>query len=405
MVTFMVKISGQDRPGNTKEEHAMARHGENIRKRADGRWEARYQTLDADNRRKAYRSVYGSTYEEARRKRIDAIQMAGKKPEQTSGHMAGDRDTSGAQILFSQAADEWLNEISDKHKHSTYVKYCNVYRIHMEGTLGEFPLSGMPDQKVQKKISDHLSVEGLSDSIRKSVCSVTKQILEFAGSKYSIYVPALKLPAAKPRNRPVETFSKAEQSRLFTCLYSIPDKFKAAVLLCLYTGMRLGELCALKWEDIDFRDRTVAVNRTVQRIAVKGYMTRTVLMETPPKSESSKRIIPLTDEMAGLLEMFQRSGDYVFGGDRPLEPRTMQYRMKRILDEAGVDSRNFHILRHTFATNCVESGMDAKTLSALLGHSDVKITLNRYVHPTMDSKRRQIGRLPEFYGQIRGQAA
>lgn len=83
----------------------------------------------------------------------------------------------------------------------------------------------------------------------------------------------------------------------------------------------------------------------------------------------------------------------------------MQYRMKKILREAGIDYRNFHILRHTFATNCVESGMDAKTLSVLLGHADVKITLNRYVHPTMDSKRKQIGKLPIFYGQIRGQVA
>lgn len=83
----------------------------------------------------------------------------------------------------------------------------------------------------------------------------------------------------------------------------------------------------------------------------------------------------------------------------------MQYRFKRILDAAGVDGRNFHMLRHTFATNCVESGMDVKVLSVILGHSDVKITMNRYVHPTMDSKRRQMGKLPDFYGRIRGQVA
>lgn len=93
----------------------------------------------------------------------------------------------------------------------------------------------------------------------------------------------------------------------------------------------------------------------------------------------------------------------MFGGNKSLEPRTMQYRFQKILNDAGIDGRNFHILRHTYATNCVESGMDVKALSAILGHSDVKITLNRYVHPTMDSKRRQMRRLPDFYGQIRGQ--
>ena len=107
----------------------------------------------------------------------------------------------------------------------------------------------------------------------------------------------------------------------------------------------------------------------------------------------------------GLLEKLKSDNSYVFGGNKPLEPRTAQYWFQKILKEAGVDSRNFHILRHTFATNCVESGMDVKTLSVILGHSDVKITLNRYVHPTMDSKRRQMGLLSDFYGRIHGQVA
>lgn len=378
----------------------MARHGENIRKRADGRWEARYQTSGTDKGRKAYRSVYGSTYEEAKKKRDDAVRKAGKRP----GQMTGGGDMPGTPILFSQAAAGWLEEISGNLKHSTYVKYNNIYRKHLEKALGSIPLSGMSGQEIQERISEHLLVERLSDSIRKSVCCVTKQILEFAGEKYSVCAPMPELSAGKPMNRPVETFSKDEQSRLLACVYNGMDRFKAAILLCLYTGMRLGELCALKWTDFDFRDRMVAVNRTVQRITTKEDAAGTVLMETAPKSESSRRTIPLTDEMAGLLKGIGGDGEYVFGGDRPLEPRTMQYQMKRILREACVENRNFHILRHTFATNCVESGMDVKTLSVLLGHSDVKITLNRYVHPTMESKRKQIGRLPDFYGQIRGQA-
>lgn len=382
----------------------MARHGENIRKRGDGRWEARYQISDKDKGRKTYRSVYGSTYEEAKKKRADAVCLAEKSAPDPAKEEDEAQDRPCTPVLFSQVADEWLEEVWDKRKYSTYIKYGNVYRIHIEGILGSHWFSGTPEQGIQEKISDHLSRGGLSDSIRKSVCSVAKQILEFAGRKYAVSVPPLKLQTQKPEKKPVEMFSKAEQSRLLGCIYENPDKFKIAMLLCLYTGMRLGELCALKWTDFDFKDKTVTVNRTVQRIAVKGYMTKTVLMETAPKSQSSKRVIPLTDEIIGLMGQIEKDEDYVFGGKKPLEPRTLQYRLKKILREANVADRNFHLLRHTFATNCVESGMDVKTLSVILGHSDVKITLNRYVHPTMDSKRRQIGRLPDFYGQIHGQA-
>ncbi|MCI9141222.1 MAG: site-specific integrase [Lachnospiraceae bacterium] len=387
----------------------MARHGENIRKRIDGRWEARYQVYDPEKGRKIYRSVYGSTYEEAKKKRADALwaatQTAEKESALVSENISEDGVKSYKRTLFSQAANEWLEKVSDNRRHSTYIKYANVYRIHLEGILGSCPLSDMTDRKLQEKISDHLSKEGLSDSIRKSICCVVNQILEFAGRKYSFHIPPLKPATAKPVRKPVETLVKSEQLRLLASIYDTMDKSKIALLLCLYTGMRLGELCVLKWSDFDFADSTVTVSRTVQRIAVKGQMTKTVLMETDPKSECSKRTIPLTAEILELLEGLRENSAYVFGGDKPLEPRTMQYRFKRILEEAGINCRNFHILRHTFATNCVESGMDVKTLSVILGHSDVKITLNRYVHPTMDSRRKQIGRLPDFYGQIRGQAA
>lgn len=207
------------------------------------------------------------------------------------------------------------------------------------------------------------------------------------------------------KRKAVLTFSKAEQSRLFDYIYHRQDKYTMAVLLCLYTGLRLGELCALQWGDFDWENLTLSVKRTVQRVAVQGYMARTVLMETDPKSESSERIIPLPKEIAKLLIQLKENSPYVFGGEKPLDPRTLQYRFKRMLKEAEIEERNFHLLRHTFATNCVENHIDVKTLSEILGHSDVKITLNRYVHPTMDLKRKQLGMLPDFYGQICGQAA
>lgn len=360
--------------------------------------------FDANKGRIIYRSVYGSTYEEAKRKRA-VIQSVGESLDFKQGNIPKETKTACMEIMFSQAAAEWLEKVSGKHKHSTYVKYGNIYKAHLKRTLGSCSLSGTRNRELQEKISDHLSEKGLSDSMRRSICCVANQILAFAREKYSVCVPLLKITTVKPAKKSVEAFSKAEQARLLVCLYENQDKFKTAMLLCLYTGMRLGELCSLKWTDIDFKGMALTVNRTVQRIAMEGYATKTILMETAPKSDCSKRTIPLTDETVKLFEGLKGERVYVFGEDKALEPRTMQYQFKKILREAGVNDRNFHILRHTFATNCVESGMDVKTLSAILGHSDVKITLNRYVHPTMDAKRKQLGLLPDFYGQIRGQVA
>lgn len=181
------------------------------------------------------------------------------------------------------------------------------------------------------------------------------------------------------------------------------DFFKKAVLICLFTGLRLGELCALKWSDIDFENGVLTVNRTVQRLYAEGNKTMTVLVETAPKSEYSRREIPLPDSVLRLLSSSENDKEYVFGGDRPLEPRTLQYQFKKILKDADLPDKNFHILRHTFSTNCIEGGTDVKSLSEMLGHSDVQITLNRYVHPSMDTKRQYMEGLSMFYGQISGQ--
>lgn len=389
----------------------MARHGENIRKRIDGRWEGRYKVFDESRGKYVYRSVYGRDYGEAKEK----LSMAKLGPacwgteektvsETECGNREGVVGKEGG-ILFSHASGEWLSEVSRNKKYSTYIKYDIIYRTHLADVVGQCRLSSGVAQELKKKIFDHLSGAGLSESLQKSVICVANQILAFADKHYQAGIPLLERLPAKAKKKPVVTFSRAEQAALLGCIYRQMDKFKAALLLCLYTGLRLGELCALKWTDIDFAGRTLAVNRTVQRIANPDHVTKTVLLESDPKSENSRRTIPLTPELLEILARFKGEQPYVFGGEKPLEPRTMQYHFKKILDEARIEGRTFHTLRHTFATNCVENGMDVKSLCELLGHSDVKTTLNLYVHPTMDSKRKQIGALSGFYGQICGRAA
>ncbi len=385
----------------------MARHGENIRKRTDGRWEGRYKVWDGHKGKEIYRSVYGRTYDEAKKKLSQAkIDLASITPEQYSAYSkdnsAKKSDKTDTTIWLSQAAEEWLADIICKRKYSTYIKYETVYKTHLAGIIGSCKLSDTATAEIQAKIFDHLSVAALSESLQKSICCITNQILLFACRKYAISVSLLEKPGIKHNTKPVEVLSKAEQARLLCNIYKTSDTFKTAVLLCLYTGLRLGELCALKWTDLDLKNKFLTVNSTVQRIAVQDQSARTILMETVPKSESSRRTIPLTPEITNLLSGLIENQPYIFGGNKPLEPRTMQYRYKKLLKEADVNDRNFHILRHTFATNCIENGMDVKALSEILGHADVKITLNRYVHPTMESKRKQMGLLPAFYGQILG---
>lgn len=386
----------------------MARHGENIRKRKDGRWEGRYKVFDEKQGKTVYRSVYGRDYEEVKEKlsrlRLGLDHTDAEKPrmrEEPGSSNQAPASKSG--LFFSQTAEMWLTMVAEKQKYSTYVKYSTVYRTHLAGIVGDCLLSveGLPE--IQSKIFDHLSETTLSESTRKSIYCVANQILAFANRIHSFALPLLKRPLEKSKKKPVAVLSRTEQAGLFACLYHGQNKYKLAVLLCLHTGLRLGEVCALKWTDLDFQNRLLTVERTVQRIAIEGYSTRMPLLETAPKSESSRRVIPLTEEMLALLIPLKKDSPYVFGDGRPLEPRTMQYRFKKILREAGIDNRKFHILRHTFATNCVENRMDVKALSELLGHSDVKLTLNRYVHPTMDSKRKQMGALADFYGQIYGQ--
>lgn len=376
----------------------MARHGENIRKRKDGRWEGRYPVYRADKGKQVYCSVYGRTYEEAREKLTTKKNLLKDKSEACE-KICGNGIHIPKDIIFTETAQDWLTQVKEKRKPSTYVKYSLIYQSHIEKIFTGTFLAEMTDFFVKEKLPDTLS-----DSVRKSIYCVLNQILKFASARYSVAIPPLRKPASEMRGKPVKVLSKKEQKLMISVLYRNMDLFKMAVLSVLFTGLRLGELCALKWTDIDFENKILTVSRTVQRLYSESGETKTILTETAPKSEHSRREIPLSATMLELFIKFRSDKEYIFGGDKPMEPRTMQYQFKKILKEAGLPDTNFHILRHTFSTNCIEDGMDVKSLSEMLGHSDVQITLNRYVHPSMDAKRQYMDSLSAFYGQINGQA-
>ena len=192
------------------------------------------------------------------------------------------------------------------------------------------------------------------------------------------------------RQKAVEVFTEPELKQMGQVILRRPDRTGLGVLLTAYTGLRLGELCGLQWQDVDVGAGLLHIQRTVERIAQIGGGT--CLTVQPPKTENSERWIPIPKEMLRMLKPETKQPDsyLLTGGEIVPDPRAMQYRYKVLLERCGVRYRNFHCLRHSYATRCVERGVDVKSVSELLGHADVRTTLRLYVHSSMDYKRRAV---------------
>lgn len=366
----------------------MARRGENIRKRSDGRWEGRY--IVRTNGSGQYRSVYAKTYLEVKEKLLKAkVNAAAREPSDSQKQ---------EDVRFGVIAEEWLLQVKDTRKQSTYVKYSVIYNTYLSRPFADLPVDRLNSDCIQKQLG-----QSLSESTEKSVYCVLNQILGYGEETGRIPKISLKRKGVKKKKEAAQTLTLTEQMKLIQFLYQDMDIYKFGILLCLSTGLRLGEICALKWEDIDTELNLLYVNSTVQRISVTEGSAKTKLVEDVPKTECSRREIPLSDSLADLLVGFRKPGKYLLNGEKPMEPRTYQNKFKAYLKEAGLEDNHFHILRHTFATNCIDNGADVKSISEVLGHSDVKITLNRYVHPSVSTKRSHLDSLFSIYGQYKGQ--
>ena len=375
----------------------MPRRGENIRKRKDGRWEGRYRTASTDGKNR-YVSIYGKSYREVKEKLMDRIRMSCKTASEDIYQPTA--STINQDFDFCGIFEEWLETVAQTRKYSTYVKYRTLYRCHIQN---EF-YGDKCGQMTNSHVSDRLAEQEISDGTRRSLLAVIRQALRYAEREYRISTPSLINHSAHSIPHPIEIMDRAEQTRLIRFLLNDSDISKIGIYLCLSTGLRLGEVCSLKWNDIDQTRKLIHVNRTVQRISSQTGQARTTLLETAPKTVFSRRDIPISDELFSLLMAYrQDSQEYVLCGHKPMEPRTYQNHFKNYLQQINAPAYNFHTLRHTFATNCIGNGMDIKSLSEILGHSNVQFTMNRYVHPTMDTKRQYINALATTYGQLCGQ--
>jgi integrase len=205
----------------------------------------------------------------------------------------------------------------------------------------------------------------------------------------------------KQPDRNMRVLSRLEQEKLSRHLIANPGMYNTGILVCLFTGLRVGEICALSWEDVSFDDKIIHVRHTLQRVQNKpGSNPKTRLSITSPKSPKSVRFIPIPDNLFPVICKHKCASDGFFltnSCEKCVEPRNMQGNFERVLDECGIEPANFHALRHTFATRCIELGMDVKSLSEILGHSNVTITMNRYVHPSMELKRKNMNLLSKLF--------
>lgn len=374
----------------------MPRKGENIYKRKDGRWEGRY-VKGRDGKKAIYGYVYSKSYSEAKKQLI--LKRAEYAQEENRMSTSSMKDA-----LFSELSEMWLHSIQSSVKESTWIRYRNTLKCNIIPRIGNIKLSEIDYPVVYTMCKELMDFEGenqhgLSTKTVADALSLTKSVIKYASKmKYLTDHTALDV-SIKIKNAPLRVLSIQEQQILLTTISDELNLTGLGIYICLFTGIRIGELCALTWDDISLENNTICIHRTMQRIQTPMSQKKTAILITEPKSQCSIRDIPIAGTLREkLLQQSVKEG-YVLTGSKNtyVEPRTMQNRFRKIMDRCEIDNVHFHTLRHTFATRCIEVGFDVKSLSEILGHANVSITLNRYVHPSMELKQKNIDKLADLF--------
>lgn len=363
--------------------------GENIFKRKDGRWEARYIRGYELSGKIKYGFCYGKTYREAKEKvtKFKAAMVGNAPPQDVS-----------SRHRFAFYCDEWLRLRKAKVKEATYIKYDTALERHVKPKLGGcFPL-GLSTGLIDDFARELLLEDELAPKTVHDILVVLHGVLKFTAARFPGIFPVIEISYPKCGRREMRVLSREEQQRFVAYLLTDMDACKFGVLLTLFTGVRIGELCALQWGGISLRDKTIRIAATLQRLrdTDKAGAARTRIVIGTPKSDTSARTIPMTNYAAALCEKMRPASATAYvltGTEAYMEPRALQYRMERYTRDCGLEGVHFHTLRHTFATRAVEVGFEIKSLSEVLGHANTTITLDRYVHSSMELKRDNMSKL------------
>ena len=374
----------------------MPKRGVNIHKRKDGRWEARYQKGRSPDGKLIYGSVYGSTYKEAKEKLLFA-----------STHVEKERVTKAPEHTFKEILLMWLEHNRIRCKGSTCNKYQYMIETHIIPQLGNVKMSDVNATMINTFLMEKLTCGrldhrgGLSPAYVRSIMLIINGAIKFAVSE-ELCAP-MKTQIFRPTEPKQELpiLSPDAQKRLESHLFAEPNPTGIGILLSLHTGIRIGEVCALTWNDVDLSNHIIHIRHTVSRIRNpnESETAKSIWIVDTPKTKASTRDIPISSALYPVLNeaAFRAPNHYVVSDSIEfLSPRTYEYRYHRMLHECGIAPINYHALRHTFATRCIEAGVDVKSLSEILGHANVGITLGTYVHSSMDLKRTQLEKLASF---------
>ena len=292
-------------------------------------------------------------------------------------------------MKYKDWLDEWQeNYVSPTLKQRTVTLYADVIRLHLAPSVGQEELETLSTRKLQSQVT-RLIKDGLSTSTVNLAITIIKSSLKRAVSVGLIDVsPADGIVRPKKQEKNVECFSLEEQRKIIEEITRSENRRNLGIVVCLYTGVRIGELLALEWGDVDMKSRYISINKT--RLESDGNITTCT-----PKTYSSNRIIPIPTGLIPIIKELKRDGakTVISQDGLPVLTRTYQRAFESVLKRAGVERRGFHALRHTFATRAVECGMDVKTLAEVLGHKNPTVTLTRYVHSLESHKREMMNKL------------
>lgn len=362
----------------------MARHGENIYKRKDGRWEGRYIKEYDENGKGINGYIYGKTYKEAKEK----LTFAKANVKKLSKTISSD-------ITVSDWFEQWLKSLK-RIKKSTFTIYSSNVNKHIKTYFSKKKLKTLTTDTIQGFV-DNLTLS-LSPKTVRSVFSVLRLGLDAAYEKNLIEDVYSKIKLPKVKRKEVKVFSKQEQKKIEQYIENSDNPNDIGILICFYTGIRVGELCALEYKNIDLKRGVISIIQTLYRVKNDNGKSKTILNISTPKSESSVRDIPLPMFLITKLQAVQNgSGFVIHRKGKFVEPNVYVRRYKEILNILDIPYRKFHSTRHTFATRALEIGMDIKTLSEILGHSSPTVTLNLYSHSLPEHKRKEMERLGDLY--------
>lgn len=310
-------------------------------------------------------------------------------------------------ILYKDWIYAWLIEKKDYIKESTYANYSNNIFNHIIPKLGNYTLNEINHKIIQdfllelSKSGRKDNTGGLSEKTIKDITIIVKGSIKKGINEGKIKHMELSFNYPKDnKEKSIYILTKYEQNKITNYVLDNTNTKNIGFLISLYSGIRIGELCALQWKDIDFKNNKLMITKTIQRVYIKDKdKSISKVIITTPKTKNANREIPINKDFLEIIKSLKTNKDnYILSNsDKYIEPRTYRKYFNKILKELKIKHFNFHSLRHTFATNCISLGSDYKTVSELLGHANVNITLNLYVHPRYSQKKKCIDLVSKIF--------